>query len=159
MMAVENLQLAVPVIGTAEVAKTVAWYEKRLGFQKQWTWGEPDVYAGIQAGGAMLYICHDPEMAKAIVDHGLKPDVFLWVQGDGQGLRTTPKQRRRSSTGTRRAPVGCTAICRPGSERIPAQDFRGRRRVMLLHRHELMVGAIELHVLIHPRCEIEAMLG
>ena len=79
-MAVGNFRNAVPVIATTDVSGTVAWFEKTLGFEQQWSWGEPPVYAGVKAGGAMLYISHDPELAAAIVERGLCPDVFLWVE-------------------------------------------------------------------------------
>jgi catechol 2,3-dioxygenase-like lactoylglutathione lyase family enzyme len=71
--------IAVPVIGTRDVAGTVAWFENTLGFEQQWIWGEPPVYAGVKRGEATLYIAHDPELAEAIADRSLKPDIFLWV--------------------------------------------------------------------------------
>jgi catechol 2,3-dioxygenase-like lactoylglutathione lyase family enzyme len=79
-MTIDNYSAGVPVIGTADVAGTVAWFEKTLGFEHRWSWGEPPVYAGLQAGGAMLYVCHDPELARAIRELHLAPDVFLWVK-------------------------------------------------------------------------------
>ena len=74
-----NFSSAVPVIATADVAGTVQYFEKTLGFEQQWMWGEPPVYAGVRAGGALLYISSDPELAGAIQDRRLAPDVFLWV--------------------------------------------------------------------------------
>jgi catechol 2,3-dioxygenase-like lactoylglutathione lyase family enzyme len=79
-MAGANFGIAVPVVATADVRKTVEWFEKTLGFEQQWTWGDPPVYAGIKAGGAMLYVSHDPELAKTIIDRQLAPDIFLWVK-------------------------------------------------------------------------------
>jgi uncharacterized glyoxalase superfamily protein PhnB len=70
---------SVPVIGTADVTGTVRYFEQTLGFQKQWAWGEPPVYASVKAGGAIVYISDDSEMAGAIRDRGLKPDVYFWV--------------------------------------------------------------------------------
>jgi uncharacterized glyoxalase superfamily protein PhnB len=79
-MSEEDYNVAVPVIGTADVLGTVAWFERTLGFTHQWTWGEPPVYAGVKAGGAMVYICHDPELAAAIAERRLTPDIFLWAK-------------------------------------------------------------------------------
>jgi len=79
-MSIENYSIAVPVIATTDVLATVAWFEKTLGFQQQWKWGDPPVYAGIKAGGAMLYVSHDPDLAAAIRERGLTPDIFLWVK-------------------------------------------------------------------------------
>ena len=71
---------AVPVISATDVAATVAYFEKTLGFQQQWVWGEPPVYAGVKAGDAQVYVCHDPQTAAAIRDRHLAPDLFLWVR-------------------------------------------------------------------------------
>jgi hypothetical protein len=53
-MTIDSYSVAVPVIGTADVNGTVAWFEKTLGFEHQWSWGEPPVYAGVKACGAMM---------------------------------------------------------------------------------------------------------
>jgi uncharacterized glyoxalase superfamily protein PhnB len=78
-MILANYSSAVPVISTADVAATVRYFEETLGFEQQWIWGDPPVYAGVKAGEAILYITHDPEMAAAIRERRLAPDVFLWV--------------------------------------------------------------------------------
>jgi hypothetical protein len=41
--------------------------------------GRSPVYAGVRAGGAMLYVNHDPDLASAIKERRLQLDVFLWV--------------------------------------------------------------------------------
>ena len=78
-MALKNFTSAVPVIATSDVAATVQYFERTLGFKQQWVWGDPPVYAGIRAGGALLYVTHDPELASTIQDRRLSPDIFLWV--------------------------------------------------------------------------------
>jgi catechol 2,3-dioxygenase-like lactoylglutathione lyase family enzyme len=79
-MALGNYTAAVPVIGTDDVAGTVLYWEKVLGFEKQWSWGEPPVYAGLKGGGALVYVSEDKELAAAIREGNLGPDVFLWVK-------------------------------------------------------------------------------
>jgi uncharacterized glyoxalase superfamily protein PhnB len=79
-MALDNYSSAVPVIGTADVENTVRYFEQTLGFKQQWIWGDPPVYAGVKAGGALLYITHDPDLAMAIRERQLSPDIFLWVK-------------------------------------------------------------------------------
>ncbi|MBZ5595130.1 MAG: VOC family protein [Acidobacteriia bacterium] len=75
----KNYSAAVPVISTSNVIETVRYFEQTLGFEQQWIWGDPPVYAGLKAGGATLYITHDPDTANAIGERGLAPDIFLWV--------------------------------------------------------------------------------
>jgi catechol 2,3-dioxygenase-like lactoylglutathione lyase family enzyme len=79
LMTLKNFSSAVPVIATSDVLGTVRYFEQTLGFQQQWIWGDPPVYAGIRAGGALLYLTHDPELATTIRERRLAPDIFLWV--------------------------------------------------------------------------------
>jgi uncharacterized glyoxalase superfamily protein PhnB len=75
----QNYSSAVPVIATADVSGTVRYFEQTLGFEQQWIWGDPPLYAGLKAGSAILYITHDPDTAAAIKERRLAPDIFLWV--------------------------------------------------------------------------------
>lgn len=75
----DQFRSAVPVIATSDVLGTIGYFENKLGFKQQWIWGDPPIYAGIRAGGALLYLTYDPEIAKAIRERGLHPDIFLWV--------------------------------------------------------------------------------
>jgi uncharacterized glyoxalase superfamily protein PhnB len=78
-MIIDNYSMAVPVVATSDVAGTVGYFEKTLGFKQQWIWGDPPVYAGVKAGGALVYITNDSDTATAIQERRLKPDIFLWV--------------------------------------------------------------------------------
>ena len=78
-MTINNYSMAVPVIGTSDVAGTISYFEQTLGFKQQFIWGEPPVYAGVKAGNALLYICLDHDLATAIRERKLTPDIFLWV--------------------------------------------------------------------------------
>jgi uncharacterized glyoxalase superfamily protein PhnB len=78
-MTLKNFSSAVPVIATYDVLGTIRYFEQTLGFKQQWIWGDPPVYAGIRAGGALLYVTHDPDLASTIKERRLSPDIFLWV--------------------------------------------------------------------------------
>jgi len=78
---IESFSNAVPVIGTADVLKTISYFETTLGFKKQWAWGDPPTYAAVRSGGALLYISSDAALAAAIRERKLTPDIFLWVTG------------------------------------------------------------------------------
>ena len=71
---------AVPVICTSDVSSTIKYLVETLGFTKDWAWGEPPAYGAVKAGPAEIYITYDPDVANAIAEHGLAPDVFLWVK-------------------------------------------------------------------------------
>jgi hypothetical protein len=70
----------VPVIATANVAGTIAYFEKTLGFLQQWTWGEPPLTRASKLVArcfTLLTIPSSPQLSK---ERRLTPDVFLWVQ-------------------------------------------------------------------------------
>jgi uncharacterized glyoxalase superfamily protein PhnB len=71
---------AVPVIATADVLSTVAYYKDVLGFSEHFLFGDPPVYAGIERNGVILYIAHDAKLAAMLTSSDLHPEVFLWVQ-------------------------------------------------------------------------------
>jgi hypothetical protein len=79
---------AVPVIATDDVAASVEYFVRTLGFEPDFTWGDPPVYAGVKAGNVEIYLTHDPATANAIRERNLTPDLFLWVTGiDGMYAR------------------------------------------------------------------------
>jgi len=78
-MTLKNFSSAVPVIASSDVRGTVRYFEQTLGFKQQWIWGDPPIYAGMRAGGALLCVTHDPELASIIRERRLAPDIFLWV--------------------------------------------------------------------------------
>lgn len=55
-MTLNNYSAAVPVISSADAAGTIRYFEQTLGFEQQFIWGDPPVYEGIKAGGALTYI-------------------------------------------------------------------------------------------------------
>src|SRR5262245_8443978 len=72
---------AVPVISTDDVAASVEYFVRKLGFAPDFVWGDPPVYAGVKAGDAEVYLTYAPATSHAIREHALAPDVFLWVNG------------------------------------------------------------------------------
>ncbi len=58
----------------------VDYYARVLGFKEHFIFGEPPVYAGVERDGVLLYVTHDPRMAKMLKGSDLHPDIFLWVQ-------------------------------------------------------------------------------
>jgi catechol 2,3-dioxygenase-like lactoylglutathione lyase family enzyme len=71
---------AVPVVATADVRSTVAYYTRVLGFREHFIFGDPPVYAGIERDGVLLYFARDIKFASVLKDHpDLHPEVFLWV--------------------------------------------------------------------------------
>jgi uncharacterized glyoxalase superfamily protein PhnB len=78
-MAVAKLKTAIPVLASDNVESSVDYFVRVLGFEQQWIWGDPPVYAGLRSGDALIYLSHDPDLADTIHNMHLAPDVFFWV--------------------------------------------------------------------------------
>jgi uncharacterized glyoxalase superfamily protein PhnB len=76
---------AVPVLASEDVKASVDYFVRVLGFEPDFSWGEPPAYAGVSAGDVEVYFAHDPATVAAIREKGLAPDVFFWVR-DIDGL-------------------------------------------------------------------------
>lgn len=72
---------AVPVIATDDVLAALDYYTRVLGFEKQFSYGEPPVYAGIRRDDMLLYLTLDPAMVARLKESNSSQDVFLWVEG------------------------------------------------------------------------------
>jgi catechol 2,3-dioxygenase-like lactoylglutathione lyase family enzyme len=70
---------AVPVIATDDIDKTLAYYTEVLGFEFDFKYGEPPVYAGVTSGQVEVYFTHDPYLANTLREKNLNPDVFFNV--------------------------------------------------------------------------------
>ena len=78
-ISLQTFRSAVPVIAANDVLATVRYFQEVLGFEQHFVWCDPPVYAAVKLGGALIYITHDPDMARAIRECDLRPDLFLWV--------------------------------------------------------------------------------
>ena len=69
----------VPVISTDDIQKSLAYYQDVLGFVFDFQYGDPPVYAGVNAGNAEIYFTYNPEHARLVREQALGPDIFIWV--------------------------------------------------------------------------------
>jgi uncharacterized glyoxalase superfamily protein PhnB len=74
-----QIHSTVPVVSTDDIAKSLAYYQDVLGFAIDFQYGDPPVYAGVNSGAAEIYFTHSPDFVKLVADHGLHPDIFIWV--------------------------------------------------------------------------------
>jgi len=61
-----QIHSTVPVICTDNIQRSVYYYTKVLGFQPDFVFGEPVVYAGVKSGDAEIYFSYDPDFVSAI---------------------------------------------------------------------------------------------
>ena len=75
----EIIHSTVPVISTADIKKSIAYYSEILGFLPDFEYGEPVVYAGVRSGEAEIYFTHDPDFARMIEEKQIHPEIFIWI--------------------------------------------------------------------------------
>ena len=73
-----KIHSTVPVIGTADIRKSISYYIEVLGFSPDFEYGDPLVYAGVKAGDAEIYFSYDPSLAGMIKEKQVHPEIFIW---------------------------------------------------------------------------------
>lgn len=58
-----SLIAAIPWIACSDLLATIEFFETRLGFTKDWTWGEPPTDGGVCRGEVRLYLLVNAELA------------------------------------------------------------------------------------------------
>ena len=59
---------AIPWLACADLNATLEFLETKLGFAREWTWGEPPTDGGVQRDGVRLYLVQNPELAACAKD-------------------------------------------------------------------------------------------
>lgn len=74
-----TIHSAVPVIATDDIQKSLSYYADVLGFERDYTYGEPPVFAGVKSGDVEIYFTYSPEYSNLIKNKNLIPEIFIWV--------------------------------------------------------------------------------
>jgi uncharacterized glyoxalase superfamily protein PhnB len=88
----DTIHSVAPVIATADIERSLEYYTTVLGFEFDFKYGEPPVYAGIKSGSVEIYFSIDHALAAAVKEKNLNPEVFIWVT-DADGLFNKHKNR------------------------------------------------------------------
>ncbi|HTD92698.1 MAG TPA: GNAT family N-acetyltransferase [Chitinophagaceae bacterium] len=62
---------AEPVLAVKNISETISYWQKKLGFPHQWTWGEPANHGGVSWNNVFVQFSLDPEMASASEGHSV----------------------------------------------------------------------------------------
>jgi uncharacterized glyoxalase superfamily protein PhnB len=89
-----HLKQTVPVIATADIRSTLAYFKEVLDFKVHFIFGDPPVYAGIERDGVLLYLSEDAKLATTMRTFDLHPEIFLWVSGVDEAFE---EHRRRGA--------------------------------------------------------------
>lgn len=54
-----HFHAAIPILNVKDVPAAVDYYVEKLGFQKEWGWGEPVDYACVSRGDVRVFLCQD----------------------------------------------------------------------------------------------------
>lgn len=47
-----------PILNVSNIQESFAWFEK-LGWQKEWEWGEPPTFGGVTSGHCEIFLCEN----------------------------------------------------------------------------------------------------
>lgn len=57
---------ASPILQVSDLAASLAFYQDRLGFEKEFAYGEPPFYAGVKKDATVFHLCSSHENAQRI---------------------------------------------------------------------------------------------
>ena len=60
-----SLVLAVPILACADVERTIDFYVDRLGFEREWVWGDPPDDGGVRRGEVQLYFMRNAALSES----------------------------------------------------------------------------------------------
>ena len=58
-----KVQRVSPILNVANLAESFAWFEK-LGWEKDWDFGDPPTFGAVISGEAEIYLCQDCQGAR-----------------------------------------------------------------------------------------------
>ena len=71
-----TLVLAVPILACTDIDETISFYVDRLGFEREWVWGDPPEDGGVRRGEVQLYFMRNPALAETSAGR----EVMLFVE-------------------------------------------------------------------------------
>ena len=89
-------RFSVPVLRVRDVAKTVAWYRKHLGFSAEmFPERAPHEFSILERDGVQMLVRYDARASLARTDEHSGWDLYIWVDGlDLRRLETSFARRR-----------------------------------------------------------------
>jgi len=71
-----NVSLAVPILPCEDVEKMIAFYTDRLGFERDWVWGDPPTDGGVRRNDVQIYFMRNARLAQT----GCDREIMLYVE-------------------------------------------------------------------------------
>jgi catechol 2,3-dioxygenase-like lactoylglutathione lyase family enzyme len=72
-----SIRATVSILACTDIESTVAFYVEKLGFVREWTWGEPPGDAGIRRDEIQIFFMTKPEIAARAAGN----EMMLFVTG------------------------------------------------------------------------------
>jgi uncharacterized glyoxalase superfamily protein PhnB len=82
------VRLVVPILACRDLTETIRFYVRYLGFEQQWTWGEPATDGGVKRGDVQIFFMTDADLAVRAIGS----EVMLFVD-DVDALYAEHQQR------------------------------------------------------------------
>ena len=76
MRSFPKVALAVPILPCADVEAMITFYVERLGFERDWVWGDPPTDGGVRRGDVQIYFMRNAKLAAT----GRDRELMLYVE-------------------------------------------------------------------------------
>ncbi len=83
-----NVENVIPILNVSSMEETFAWFDK-LGWTKQWDWGEPADFGAVGNGSSEIFIC--------LNGLGCRETRPVTAYGWGGSCRRSPRSMRRTN--------------------------------------------------------------
>ena len=114
---------SVPILNVRNVPASIDYYVHKLGFEKEWDWGDPPTFACVWRDQVRIFLCQDAQGAPGTW-------ISIFVQDVDALLRGLPATRGRHPPGTDQLSLGRARDERAGPGRAsPAPRQRRHRPV------------------------------
>lgn len=71
-----KVALAVPILPCDDVEVMIAFYVDRLGFERDWVWGDPPTDGGVRRGDVQIYFMRNSRLATTARER----EIMLYVE-------------------------------------------------------------------------------
>jgi len=76
LLVLSRVRNLTPILPTADIAGTLAWYKSALGATSDWLYGDPPNHGGCMLGAASIHFGLDPDLAQAMAGFSIFVQLF-----------------------------------------------------------------------------------
>ena len=110
---VNRFESLIPIFGVRDMAAAIGYYEAKLGFHKEWAWGDPPTFACVMRDETRLFLSQ--------VENPSRATVYVTVNERRCALRGLSPARPERLEAARELPLGQSRDRASGPRRSPSR--------------------------------------